>query len=107
MSAKPATARRDRRAVGDCEIWSLIAPDVACPACGGSFQDRLEQAVVAVEVDDVTVEVDEVAAAPAEQVEDARGIAEVAAAVLAVDEQVMDPRDARDELAALWGELPA
>ena len=37
--------RRDRRANGNCDIWSIVAPGVPCPACTDTFADRLLRAV--------------------------------------------------------------
>ena len=37
--------RGDRRANGNCDIWSIVAPGVPCPACTDTFADRLLRAV--------------------------------------------------------------
>lgn len=37
-------ARREHRAVSYCDIWDLVAPGEACPACEDTFEDRLARA---------------------------------------------------------------
>lgn len=36
--------RRERRVVSYCDIWDLVAPGDACPACEDTFEDRLARA---------------------------------------------------------------
>src|SRR6056297_3630843 len=45
MRKLPRT-RRDRRVTSYCNIWDLVAPEVACPECSGEHSQRLEAATV-------------------------------------------------------------